>query len=508
MVTRRTLLKQGACAALAWRAAPALIGTAYAATLSGFDYYIGPNGEDTNPGTYAKPWSITAINTHRAVYAGKRVGLLDGTYNVHALCQKGGGNVPALGVNGGPNAATPTVIAAVNPRQAILTAANPLNGAYATAACPIIGQGYLQTQNKGNVIIDGLYLTRSYQYAIAFYAPVGQAFMTTHVEGGSTGFVVRNCEIYDIAGLINNNVAGILLYYCTGALLSNNKIHSIQPPNVQNASLGDCAGIISFNSHANIYQYNTIYDCNVGIYDKNNYNGNHTYRYNYIECAGLTPFAALNDCAGGNPGDTLTVHNNILQGPSIWNGVDALVVPSAQGLVFYNNTCVYGAGQKAGYGMTYPAKANTISPAAMVTFYNNIMQCAGEVGYAGIVNLCQGSIRLSDYNAFSCASGTPLIALATLAQPRGIPKVYSLTQWRSVTGMDYHSSTSAPLFMSAQDRTATGLQLRSGSPALSAGRAGGVSTGAPTELGAWGGGATQIGCNFGPAPKPVSLSVT
>src|SRR5215472_6762340 len=275
MVTRRTLLKQSAYAALAWRAAPALIGTAYAGdSPSGFDYYIAPNGEDSNPGTYAKPWSITAINTHRAVYAGKRVGLLDGTYNVHALCQKGGQTTPALGVNGGPNAATPTVIAAVNPRQAILTAADPASGAYATAACPIIGQGYMQTQNQGHVVIDGLFLTRSYQYAISFYATVGQ--QATAVAGGAGGFVLRNCEIYDIAGLINNNVAGILLWFCTGALISNNKIHSIQPPNVQNASLGDCAGIISFRCRSNIYEYNTIYDCNVGIYDKNSPNGNHT----------------------------------------------------------------------------------------------------------------------------------------------------------------------------------------------------------------------------------------
>ena len=162
MVTRRTPLKQSAYAALAWRAAPALIGTAHAAgdSPSGFDYYIGPNGEDSNPGTYAKPWSITAINTHRAVYAGKRVGLLDGTYNVHDLCQKGSRHVPALGVNGGPSADAPTVIASVNPRKAILTAADPASGAYATNECAIIGQGYLQTPNKGNVVLDGLAVTR------------------------------------------------------------------------------------------------------------------------------------------------------------------------------------------------------------------------------------------------------------------------------------------------------------------------------------------------------------
>ena len=240
MVTRRTLLKQGAYTALALRTAPVLIGVARAQTAdpASFDFYISPNGSDSNPGTQSQPWAITAINTHQADYAGKRVGLLDGSYNVHALCQAGGlWNGPALAVNGGPSATSPTVIAAINPRQAILTAADPASGAYPSKACPIIGQGYMQTKNKGNVIIDGLYLTRSFQYAIAFYAPVGQ-----QQEGGATGFVVRNCEIYDIGGIVNDNVGGILTWFCTGALISNNKIHNVQPPNIHNANLAQCRG--------------------------------------------------------------------------------------------------------------------------------------------------------------------------------------------------------------------------------------------------------------------------
>jgi hypothetical protein len=506
MVTRRTLLKQSACAALAWRAAPALIGTAYAASVSpsGFDYYIGPDGEDSNPGTYARPWSITAINTHRAVYAGKRVGLLDGTYNVHDLCQKGSRHVPALGVNGGPSADAPTVIAAVNPRRAILTGADPSGGAYPTNECAIIGQGYLQTPNTGNVVLDGLSVTRSYQYGILFYAPVGTEFQTALVEGGSTGFVVRNCEIYDIAGLMNDNIAGVQMWFCTGALISNNNIHSIQPPAPRPAG----NGIQAFRCHSNIYEFNTIYDCSLGIYDKNNTNGNHTYRYNYIECAGLTPGSILLDGSGGNPGDTLTVHNNVLVGPSIFDGLDALVAPSPQSLLFYNNTCVFGGPKQADRGIFYPAGGNTISPAAMVTIYNNIVQCTGQVGYGGLLSLCAGTIALSDFNVLSAVGSNPLMSLVPVTQPRAVPRIYSLADWRSVTGMDRHSTTSAATFASAMDRTPTGFQLRAGSTHTTAGRVGGVASGAPTAVGAWGGGATQIGCNFGPAPKPVPLSVS
>jgi hypothetical protein len=510
MVTRRTLLKQGASAALAWPALPALIGSAYAQAPnpSGFDYYIGPNGDDNNPGTYAQPWAITAINTRRAVYAGKRIGLLDGTYNVHALCQKGGATAAALAINGGPSGGPPTVVAAVNSRQAILTGAEPGSGAYPTNASPIIGQGNLQTQNKGNVVIDGLVITRSYQYGIGFYAPVGKEYLTSLVEGGASGIVVRNCEIYDIGGLINNNVGGIVLQFCTGALISNNKIHAVQPPNIRNANPADCAAILSFRCHSNIYEYNTIYDCNVGIYDKNNTNGNHTFRYNYIEVAGLTPCAPLIDCAGGNPGDILTVHNNVMVGPTIWYGLDALVMPSPQSLVFYNNTCLCGGQRPVEHGIFYSAGANTVSPAATVTFYNNIVQCSAPVGAGGLVSFLEGSVVLSDYNVLSAAGSTRLLSLAPVLKPRAAPKLYTLEQWRSATGMDQHSSASTVAFASAMDRTAAGFQLQTSSAALNAGRIGGTSAGAPTAVGAWGGDATQVGCNFGLSPRPVSLSVS
>jgi hypothetical protein len=506
MITRRNLLKQGTYAALALRAAPSLIRSANAQTTgsSSFDYYISPTGSDANPGTMAQPWAITAINTHRADYAGKRVGLLDGTYNVHTLVQAGGGwSKPALAINGGSSADSPTVIAAVNPRQAILTAANPATGAYPTSGCGVIGQGYMQTANKGNVTIDGLYITRAFQYGIAFYVPIGD-----QQEGGASGFTVRNCEIYDVGGVVNNNVGGILMCFCTGALISNNKIHSVQPPNVLNGNLGNAAGIFSFHCHSNVYEYNTIYDCNSGIYDKNNYNGNHTYRYNYVESAGLTPYAALKDCSGGNAGDIVTVHNNILLGPVIWDGSNAFNMPSLQGLVFYNNTCVFGGAQKTDNGIFYAAGANTVSPAATVTFFNNIVQCSGAIGYAGLVDFCAGSVALSNYNCFSAVGGEQMLALAPLSKPRGTPKVYSLAEWRSATGMDAHSTASAAGFTSPLDRTPSGFQLRSASPGQGSGRVGGVASGITTDIGAWGGGATQIGCNFGPAPKATSLTAS
>jgi hypothetical protein len=492
------LLKQGGTLALTAAAAPILMRAARAQTTS-FDYYISPTGSDSNPGTAAQPWSITALNTKQSVYAGKRVGLLDGTYNVYSLCQAGAWNRPALNVNGGTSS-SPTLVGAVNARQAIITAANPAGGGYPTTQCPIIGQGPSgQVANYGNVILDGLYLTRSYQYGIEFYG-----ISTASGEGGSTGIVVRNCEIYDISGLEPNNVGGVLLYYCTGVLVSNNKIHSVQP-----AAGGDVGGILSFNCRSNIYEYNTIYDCNTGIFDKNGSNGNHTYRYNYIEIAGLYPLFAIQDCAGGSLGDTVTVYNNVLIAPQIWNGSDANVRPNAyQSLVFYNNTCYYGSGGFNSGGVYYPTAGATVSPAATVTSFNNIFYSTGTPGYLGDVTFVATALSISDYNCYQpLTASTSLMGLSTIANP-GVPSLLQLSSWQVTTGKDTHSIAAVPGFIAPSSLNPAGYKLPSTSPCKSLGRVGGTSSGAVTEAGAWGNGATQIGCNFGPIPRSPVLSVS
>ena len=326
MVTRRTVLKQGACATLSAAASSILTHgiSAESATPTAFDFYISPTGADANPGTRDRPWAITALNTRPRDYAGKKVGLLDGTYNVHSLCQsrQDMGVYVGLAVNGG-TASSPTVVAAVNARRAILTAQDPSTGAYPTKQVGLIGQGYLQSANAGNVILDGLYVTRSFASGIHFYASNTPA----------PGVVVRNCEVFDIGGIVNTNPAGIKLRECNGALVQNNRVHSVQMAPGHNAN-----GILTFYCHSNVYEYNTIYDCNSGIYDKDARNGNATHRYNYIEIAGLYPTEAMTDCSGGNAGDVLTVHNNIFVAATTWDS-GGVVVPALQGLIFYNNTC-------------------------------------------------------------------------------------------------------------------------------------------------------------------------
>jgi len=497
MITRRTLITRGGLAAVAMTGAPFFLRDAFGQSVATFDYYIGPNGSDSNPGTQSQPWAITALNTKQSVYAGKKVGLLDGTYNVYSLCQAGSYSSPALRVNGG-TAGSPTVVAAVNARQAILTAANPSGGGYPTNQCAIIGQGSGGQPTAGNVVVDGLYLTRSMQFGATFYPSAGSS-----APGGATGTVIQNCEIYDIAGNENGNMGGVLFYYNTGAVVRNCKIHACIPTS-GNVSLWDCAGIFSQECLGNVYEYNTVYDCNVAIYDKNTTAGS-TYRYNYLEVMGTYSNSAFEDCAGGGAGTAVTAYNNIIVSPTgIW-GSNAAHLPSLQKWVLYNNTFWYPNGAFAGQG-----SAGVFLPtSATVTFYNNIVACAASGATNGPACFCDGTVALSDYNCFQGAkSDGGVFAISPASSPYAF-KDYSIPAWQTYSGKDSHSQLVAigTLFRSATlGNPASFKTLPAG--VAGAARVGGVSSGASTDPGAWGNGAAQIGCNFGPRPLSPALSVT
>jgi len=455
------------------------------AQTASFDFYISPTGSDSAPGTLSQPWSITALNKNGSIYAGKSVGIMDGTYNVYALCQNStsGNAYPALTVAAG-SASAPTLVAAVNPRKAILDAHNPSGGAYPTVECSIIGQN---PNSLGNCIIDGLYLTGSYEGAIQFPA-------TGTGEGGPTGIVVRNCEIYDIAGYENDNIAGIHLHSVTGALVQNNLIHKVHATSGQAGH--NTAAILTFNCSSNIYEYNTVYDCVVGIYDKNPPNGGHTYRYNYLECTGYGP---LVDCSGGSAGQVVTVHNNILIGPQTSDGED-ITTPSSQSLLFYNNTCSYSGP----CGVYYPSAGSGTSPAAVVKQYNNIFYNSNTSGN-GIDTMYQrGAVTLSDYNCYSTQPGDTPMGFVQ-APTAGTLVRDSLTTLTAMP-LDTHSFAAKPVFQSATTKNPAGYQLQAGSQGIQAGRVGGVSGGTPCNIGAWDGVVTRIGCGFGPgAVSSVAL---
>lgn len=132
-MNRRGVMKSliGSAVATALSPARAVIlrgGAAILASGASFDFFISPTGSDTNAGTLASPWAITAINTKSATYAGKRLGLLPGTYSVASLM---GTNeaVAALSIASGSSPAAQTYIASsdssgnYSPRTATLDGA-------------------------------------------------------------------------------------------------------------------------------------------------------------------------------------------------------------------------------------------------------------------------------------------------------------------------------------------------------------------------------------------------
>jgi hypothetical protein len=462
-----------------------------------FNFFISPTGSDSNAGTQASPWAITAINSKQSTYSGKSVGVLPGTYNVYALCQalgsSGSSQGSALSVNGGTSG-SPTLIQSTVPRAAIITGANPSGGGYPTVECQLIGQGGSTLPPQlGNVIIDGLYLTRGFQRGVGFYL-VGES----NEVGGYSGIEVRNCEIFDIGGTVDDNVAGIFFQSAQGAWVHHNKIHSVQPSGGGNNQ--DVAAIFSYYSHSNIYEYNTIYDCNQGWRDKFYPNGNHFIRYNYVEINGTLPIAAIGDGNGGKLGDVYTVNNNIFNvigaGAALWY---SNVWPSGNsentGYAFFQNTCLWPSGQN---GAFFPAGGSNVTPNAKVTNYGNIYKCAGTPNYQGVISIITGNIALSDYNLYSVDG---YMATAPYSNP-GVPALSTLASFRTANGSDAHSAIGSPTFTSPTSLNPPGFKLTAGTAGSASGstpgRIGGLVGGALTDMGAWGGASPPaiIGCNF------------
>lgn len=488
------------------------VGTA-AYTIGGtvFDFYVSPTGDDNNAGTQASPWSITGIDSNVSC-AGKKIGFMSGTYqfgikggvqtSLWSIFNSKPNNVPMIQVQGGPSITQQTLVQSITPRAAIINCSNPSTGAYPTGFAQTgetgaIGQS-TQTTHQGNVIIDGLFITRTFQNAILFH------FAGTP-EGGVTGIEVRNCEVFDITGELNNNPGGIHFEGCTGAWLHHCKIHSVQPPATGGNAGGnpdDVGGIFSFFCHSNIYEFNTVYDCNNAVFEKSTSNGNHIWRYNYFESNGLSPQNAIHGGSGGQTGDTQQIYNNIIVNPqtNLWDATLSSTL-SHQSLDLHNNTFLFKSVGGNG-GIHYPSAGTGVSPTATTTQYNNVFSYTTGAEYLWVYN--SGSVILSDYQLVgTSAAGSGILAMST---DTGDGTGHTLASWQSSFGFDAHSAALNPTFVSP---TFSNTSLNPAGWALSPGTAGtagssthgsttGTTGGAACDMGAWGGVSppTQIGCGF------------
>jgi hypothetical protein len=458
-------------------------GRAFAATT--FDFYISPTGSDSNPGTQSAPWAITALNTKRSLYAGRTVGLLDGTYNVYSLLS-GYTDVDqfALDVEGGTSAA-PTVIAAVNPQKAVITAMN--GSAYHNkGGTPILGHSGRYTR-RGYVQFDGLKISGAARLGIR----IGIYGQGPQIPG----IVVRNCEFTNFNGTSLStglNLEQVEFNQCTGYLLQNNYFHD----NVgySAGSADHFSAVLTWYCDRGVIEYNSAVNSG-GFYGKEVGNFGTTIRYNYVDTSAMSIATCIQDFAGTmqDKGADSKIHNNVLIGAQaivmIETLSDAGYIPT--NVSIFNNTCVI-LNSAASRGIQI--KTDT----SMLSVYNNIVQDAATGDHTFIAFNVEGPVVV-DYNYYHSTTSDPRWSSYSSKTSTSRNTVSALSLLRAVAtlvGIESHSvASSSPMFVGS-GVNADRYKLQSGSPCLNAGRVGGTSSGAATDLGAWGNGATAIGCNF------------
>ena len=477
-----------------------------------FDFYIGPNGDDNNPGTLSQPWSITAlgttfVNVHGnptlnpnnkwAQYTGKRVGLLPGIHTkgsvggvvttLYSIAQAPSGT-QVLYLQGSSNAASPTYIGSsdangnYSPRTATIDVSSNGNiqqgGTYPTAEVYVMGQslqGDLTSMIGGNIVIDGLILQGFMQGGIKL----------DYVSGGAkSGAVVKNCEIRFAEGDNNNNPAGIWFNACTNPIATNNKIHDLYT-NLGTAQPYGYYYIISFNSSGVVVTNNTCYNGG-DISNKTQLQQWANFSYNYIEqgtfgntSAGTGAAGLLLSCPAGFVSNA---HHNIFIGSHRLTGD---IAPNNEGTInFYNNT--FYDPSSASQGSPLFLRAGS-SAGGVINHYNNLYHSDLAAGYPGSLG---GGCFLSAPTGFgtfdfNCYDSTFTFSTALSGAGSGGE---SFSAWHGATGFDTNSTQ-----LATTPFAVTPAQLNMGSfaiagPATTAGNTGGP-CGAVDGTG-------SIGCGF------------
>jgi hypothetical protein len=493
-VSRRSFLRGAVGLGVAGMAIP-IIGRTQT-TSAQFDFYISPTGNNANAGTQASPWAITALSSKAAI-AGKRVGLLDGTYVLTGTGNGNGGWILNLPY-GGPSAGQPTVIAAVNPRAAVITTNN--GGSYPQATATMFGI------NADNITLDGL----------KFYQG---SFGAVLVSGNNC--TIKNCHLEDFdlnryasyaATYAGDNIGAICSASSSG--YSNLRISNCYVKHVRNGNRSQneaCVGPF-YSLYNAVIEFCTITDAASGIYWKTA--SGITVRNCFISQCNwpLNGWSSYN--SGNQTKQPSVAYNNICIGNQMFQS--GANTTSQTDLTLYNNTLIGGSGSGA-YGALGVFNDVTRQAAYTATFYNNIWYFPSstaaiyvwESGSGAPTAASSFSGHILDYNSYP--------ANFSITDRAGNTSYSSLAAWQSSMAKDTHSSTANPLLVNASGTTPADFKLQATSPLKGAGRVGGVASGAAVDIGAWGGATqiTQIGNDFSatasstqPVPDAPVLTVS
>jgi hypothetical protein len=414
----------------------------------------------------------------------------------------------AFQINGGTSSASPTYIGSSNssgyeaPRLATLDAkgASGQYGGGVNYEGAIIGQNSGSTTNQGYVTLSGLKLINYGYRAIQ---------LGTYAVGSQLpGFTVQNCEITggNASNNSTDNAPAIEPMNVTGILVTNNYIHNNIGPG-GSASGDHLDAILAWETVSSTFTYNTVISAGA-IYGKEYVNQGNEVGYNYVDASMFTSQSSTNgvqDWTGANTGNlTLTskIHNNVLL--SSFFGIGGSTLSQSYGwttpALIYNNSIVMS---NPG-GIVEAAAWLYAQTAGSIKYYNNILNGAVSPDYK-MLRTSPNSCALLDYNMYPTAmtwalvedanGATQINTYTTLATFLAAVTANGGTQ----ATYDGHSTQdNTPGFVGSGSQLAQYYQITSGGAAHLAGSTTGLSGGSATDLGAWGNGATGIGCTFGP----------
>jgi len=522
--SRRAFLRYGGGMVGVSLLAPYWLRSAVAQSASTFDYYISSTGNDSNPGTLAAPWALTSLlnpalsasnPNNYAKLAGKRIGIMSGSYNVLQIAGGSYGSIAAdfascvlLIPNG--TASSSTYVASCDSTTGLYSPrAAALNEAIASATAtgpPLIGS----STNGQYITIDGLELLGSAGRLVSIGGGTAAGSPAT-----SFGIVVQNCYLHgnlDDAGGANSTA--ITLYACNGALVYNNYITDIVNTTNRNS------GIETWSSVGTQILNNSVVMSaagSSGIYVKNAGQQNITVAYNYVDCSAAPSLGGSGACAwdldGNTSNNSVFHHNIVLANAGFQDGIAGVSAPSiSEQRQVYNNTFVGNSSQ------TFFTGFMQFSSGPTTRAYNNIYTSPSAAGGRGNVDLSATCAILTDYNLYP----SPVSLGLTPAGSTAYPTLYtSVAAWAAALpsaciGKEAHTLVATPSFQGAVtgNLPAAAYMLTSGSPGSGSGSTNGQTSGSACDMGAWGNlpaGVAQIGCNFTPgstttAAPPVPMA--
>jgi hypothetical protein len=441
-----------------------------------FDFYIGPSGNNSNVGSEASPWALSALwSKPDATLQNKTIGLLDGTYIVTGITHTGSNT-------GGKTLSAPGMtVKAVNARAAIITTNN--GGNYPQATDPAF-------QLVGDAItIDGL------RFAEFSFDPL-------RVAGDNV--TIQNCDFFDVdlsrySGYDPTDNVGFIMI-AGNALPANLVIDNCRFDAAYNGAEsenGNCIGPLYHAGPVTITRC-SFYNANVAIGWKASNNGplivercyfdatieklacyggmsndavvpmDFTFRFNVVNRAGY----ALDVWNVNNP--HTETHSNIQNNTFI---IDSTADAFGIGAIAYGNDLSGPllSGAELNQCILRNNIFHRISGSALILFFQSGRNTPIELF---------GTIDYNLYNVLDIYDGTTggahYTALGTWQTRLAAP---------GVTGREANSQVATPTFVNVNGNTPEDYALAGGSAGKNDGSDG-------TDVGAWGGGNTAVGATF------------